>query len=404
MSTLPTVDLSQPTAAAAISGHLDTRTAATEVAHALVSQLNGPCDLALLFGSFHHRAAFTDAADIIRGAITPHVLLGATAESVLGVDEELEGLAGLTVIALRLPGVRLAPWHLVPPAAPVDLSKPEQVREWIGRADDFRAAILLADPFTTPIARLLEAVASCGGEGRPTPVFGGLASGASQPGHNVLIVNNQAGASGAVGVSIAGSVDVDCLVSQGCRPIGPPLVVTRARQNVILELGGRKAIESVQEIASDLSEAERALLKKGLLIGIVINEYKDRFGRGDFLIRNVVGFDQKSGGIAVADHMRTGQTVQFHVRDAATATEDLHLLLDAQELKDPAAAALLFTCNGRGTRLFNTPNHDLAAVTRRLGRIPIAGFFAAGEIGPIGDRSFVHGHTAVVGVFRKRAS
>jgi small ligand-binding sensory domain FIST len=203
-------------------------------------------------------------------------------------------------------------------------------------------------------------------------------------------------------VSISGHTEVDCVVSQGCRPIGPPVVITKGKNNVVAELGGRKPLEVVQEIAQDLDEKERFLLSKGLLVGVVIDEYKDRFGRGDFLIRNVVGIDQKNGAMAVADVIRVGQTIQFHVRDAETAREDLQLLLDAQELKEKPFAGLLFTCNGRGERLFETPNHDVGVVRERLGRIPVAGFFAAGEIGPVGDGSFVHGHTASLALFRTK--
>jgi small ligand-binding sensory domain FIST len=161
-------------------------------------------------------------------------------------------------------------------------------------------------------------------------------------------------------------------------------------------------LEVLQETAESLSDAEKRLLSRGLLVGTVINEYKPHFGRGDFLVRNVMGFDQRAGGIAIGELCKVGQTIQFHVRDAATATEDLQLLLDAQMVKDePPFAALLFSCNGRGNRLFGEPNHDLSIIHRRFGGdLPIAGFFAAGEFGPIGDRSFLHGHTASLALLR----
>jgi small ligand-binding sensory domain FIST len=205
---------------------------------------------------------------------------------------------------------------------------------------------------------------------------------------------------GAVGLTISGPVAVDLVVSQGCRPVGQAMVITKVKNNVILEIGGRKALEVIQEMAQALPERERPLLAKGLFAGLVTNEYKDRFGRGDFLVRNILAADKGAGSIAVGDVPRVGQTIQFHVRDAETAEEDLQLLLDAQELKDPPFAGLLFTCNGRGTRLFAKPNHDVNVIRQRLGSLPLAGFFAAGEIGPIGDRSFVHGQTASLALFR----
>ena len=217
-----------------------------------------------------------------------------------------------------------------------------------------------------------------------------MASGASQPGHNVLILDDHVVSGGAIGVSIAGDVGIDVVVSQGCRPIGSPLVITKAERNTVLELGGRPARAVLEEQARSLGPGERDLLAKGMLIGHVVDERRRPFGRGDFLVRNLLGIDRTSGGIMIGDVPRLGQTVQFHVRDAVTAGEDLQLLLDAQVLDESPFAALLFTCNGRGRRLFGRSGHDTGIIADRLGPVPIAGFFAAGEIGPIGLESYLH--------------
>jgi small ligand-binding sensory domain FIST len=401
MTTTPTRRTSAPMARVAVSGHLDTRTAATEVAHELHDALDGgSCDLVMVFASYHHRAALAGGAEILRKGLGPRVMLGCTAESVLGNERELEGFAGFAVMALTLSGVTLHPWQAAHGKPAIDWDSPQAVAELIGFDKDFRAAIMLADPFTTPISRVLPAIANCGGKDRPVPVVGGMASGASQPGNNIMLFNDQAFGAGVVGVSIGGPIAVDTVVSQGCRPIGDTFVVTKSNGNVIQELGGRKPLEALQEMANALTERDRELMAKGILCGMVINEYKDRFGRGDFLVRNILGIDQKSGTIAVGDMPRVGQTIQFHVRDAGTAAEDLQLLLDAQQLRDKPFAGLLFTCNGRGMKMFGEPNHDVGVIRSRLGDLPLAGFFAAGEIGPIGTQSFLHGHTAVLTLFR----
>jgi len=391
------------TSACALSGHLDTRTAGTEVAEQLDASIGPTCDLAIIFASFHHCAALPEAVETIRQTIHPRTTLAVTAESVLGGAEELEGLAGLSALAMRLPGVTLSPWSSTPDD-PIPLSHADQIAKRINLTDDFRVTIMLGDPFTTPITRLLPALTACGGRGRPVSVIGGMASGASQPGHNVLVLDDQVVRAGAIGVSIAGDVEIDFVVSQGCRPIGTPLVITKAKENVILELGGTAALQVLQEITNAMSEEERELLRRGVLIGNVIDEKKRHFGRGDFLVRNVLGVDQKRGGIVVGDLPRMGQTIQFHARDAVTASEDLQLLLDVQELKNKPFGGLLFSCNGRGQRLFEEANHDLGIINERLGSVPVAGFFAAGEIGPIGERSFLHGHTAALALFRKAAA
>jgi small ligand-binding sensory domain FIST len=185
------------------------------------------------------------------------------------------------------------------------------------------------------------------------------------------------------------------VVSQGCRPIGQPWLVTRAERNFVQELGGRPALERLEELATDATEEERALLRGGLHLGVVVDEHRTEFGRGDFLIRNVLGADRETGAVAVGERVTVGQTVQFQVRDAAAADEDLRELLAARS----GRGALLFTCNGRGQRLFGTPNHDAAVLDDLLGPIAAAGGFCAGEIGPVGGRNFLHGFTASVALF-----
>ena len=132
---------------------------------------------------------------------------------------------------------------------------------------------------------------------------------------------------------------------------------------------------------------------RGLHIGRVINEQRLDFGPGDFLIRNVLGADRAAGALAVAGTVELGETVQFQVRDADSADEDLRALL----AEAPAAhGALVFTCNGRGTHLFPEPDHDAMVVSESLNGAPVAGMFCAGELGPIGGHNFMHGFTASV--------
>lgn len=387
-------------AASAISSHIDTRTAAMEVAEQIHDQLAGRCDLLLVFATYHHRAALADSMQIMRRITSPRAALGVTAEAVLGGDMELDGRAGLSALGMNLGAAKLHTWH-TDPHNPIPLSDPAGMRHRIGYNKDLRTTVFLADPFSTPITRLLPALSQCSDNATPVPVVGGMASGASQPGMNVLVLNDRVMATGGIGLTISGDIDISFVVSRGCRPIGKPLIVTKAHENVILELGAKQALLALQELAENLPEEERHLLTQGLLLGTVINEYKERFGRGDFLIRSILGIDQRSGGIAVGDMPRVGQTVQFHVRDKTTAAEDLQLLLDAETLSAPPFAAMLFTCNGRGVRLFGQPGHDLNLIHQRLGNVPTAGFFAAGELGPIGQQSFLHGHTACLALLRQ---
>ena len=233
------------------------------------------------------------------------------------------------------------------------------------------------DPFSTPVIEVLEFM----DEHAPgIPLIGGMASAFSRPGGNVLLRNDQVFNDGMVGLSLSGKVKIQTVVSQGCRPVGLPLVITKAHGNVIEQLGGRAALAVLSDIVAGLSEADRHRVReKGMMIGRAISEYKEKFGRGDFLVRQIGGVDETHGAISVGDLVRVGQTVQFHVHDAEVAHEDLELLLSNERVGDPPPAALLFTCNGRGQRLFSEPNHDIALARKAMPESAIAGFSAAGR-------------------------
>ena len=392
---------SAASAASALGTHHDTRTTARHVMNQLGEHFVDGCDLLFLCLSFHYRAAFADVPASIREAIGARTVIGITAESVLANGVEVEGRGGLAALALRLPGVEVSPFRLEGNDAEL-LAGDEaalRVRDRMHVNEAHRTTILLADPFSIPTGPLLRLLGPM--HGLPSvSVVGGLASGASQPGHNVLLLDETIDSFGAVGVTLSGELRVDAIVSQGCRPIGQPMVITRSEGNIIKELGGRPAIAAAQEMADRLPAREKSLVSNGLLLGLVIDEYKPRFGRGDFLVRGLLGGDRDTGAIAVGDVPRVGQTVQFHVRDRDTADEDLRLLLDAEQLDSRPLASLLFTCNGRGRKLFEGPHHDARLLHDRLGGSPVAGFFAAGEIGPVGQRPFLHGHSAVAAVLR----
>jgi len=230
-------------------------------------------------------------------------------------------------------------------------------------------------------------------EDRPgMPVVGGMASAARAPGGNRLVIDDRVVTAGAVGAFLGPDVEVATVVSQGCRPVGSPFVVTRAEQNIVYELAGRAAVERMQQVAAGLSDEDRELLADLVQIGRVIDESKLDFGPGDFLVRTVIGADPNSGALRVGDIVEVGSTAQFQVRDAVSADQDLRRMVDGRT----ADAALLFTCNGRGTHLFPEPHHDAFVVSESLAGAPVAGMFCAGELGPIGGHNFMHGFTASV--------
>lgn len=386
----------QPHFAAALSTSPKTADALDEVCRRAGDELAARPDLALVFFSSQHVAqAETIAAEVLR-RLSVGCLLGCCGESIVGNDREIEGDAALVLWLAALPGVAIHPLHL-------DFERTPEGGTVTGWPDNLppswpsgSALLLLADPFSFPADWLLERL----NEDQPgVPVLGGMASGASGPGRSRLVFNDRVVSSGSVGALVHGAIEIRAVVSQGCRPIGRHYVVTKAEQNVIHELSGKPPLAQLQELFDELTPRDQQLVQSGLHVGRVINEYQDRFERGDFLVRNCVGADRETGALAIGDYIRPGQTVQFHVRDSQTADEDLRELIG----RASAAAALLFTCNGRGTRLFDRPNHDAAVLRELLGKVPVAGFFAQGEMGPIGGKNFLHGFTASAALFQSKA-
>lgn len=397
-----------------LSANVDPILAAEQVCEEVTQSVEpGQVDLAFVFASGAHADDLEMITQQIGQGLAPATLLGVSAESVVGTGVELEGQTGLSLFAASLPGTMLQTFtyrELPHIRDERDLESIERAAVTIGAAPDLRAVFIFADPFSVPAASVIEGLSLVPGAVpglKRCPILGGMASASSKPGGNALVVNGHVMKHGGVGVSVRGDVEIDHVVSQGCRPVGAPMVVTEAQRNVIKALGGRRAIDVLRELVGSLEAEDRELLTGGLFLGRVIDEYKSRFGRGDFLIRSVLGVDQQSGAIAIGDVLRVGQTVQFHVRDAQTAKEDLELLLGAQKLQTPPLGGLLFTCNGRGSSHFGEPNHDAERLSHGLAAddqtpMPLGGFFAAGEIGPIGGRSFLHGHTACAALIRPR--
>jgi small ligand-binding sensory domain FIST len=380
----------------ALSTARSTAAAFQQVIEKLGDGLAGePADLCLIFSSIHHADELARLAASIREQGNGRHVLGCTGESMVGEDREIEGSPALAVWSIKLPGVTIRPIRLDEPGA--------SALDWAQNLDQPEKAvlILLGDPFSFRVDDLLKRINQ---EVRGLRVIGGMASGSQVPRANQLILGDEAFLDGAVAVLLSGPVALRTIVSQGCRPVGHTMIVTKAENNVIRELGRRPAMEALQEMFQGLSPNEQQQIQDGLHIGRVINEYQGSFGRGDFLVRNVTGADD-SGAIQITDLVRVGQTIQFHVRDAETADEDLRQsLLLAREQAGRATrplGALLFTCNGRGTRLFDQPDHDVSMIHEVLGPIPVAGFFAMGEIGPIGGTNFVHGFTASIALFEQ---
>jgi small ligand-binding sensory domain FIST len=364
---------------AAISQHPDPAAAVGDVVGSVLEQVGQQPDTAVLFTTAEHTDSIHEIVESVRTLLAPTVLIGATAQAVIGGTLEAEEGPAISLWAGRLGAVEAVRLETISaPEGTAVVGMPDVA------AHGPRTLLLLTEPRTFPASALMHAA------NRQYPdlqIVGGVASCSVR---NHVILNDLVHDDGAVGVLLPGGLGERVVVSQGCRPVGEPLIVTAAVSNRITELGSRPATERLSETVDAANDAERELLSRGLHIGLVVDEHASEFGRGDFLIRGVLGADHSSGSIRVGASTPVGSTVQFQIRDAAAANEDLREMLAFAD----ADAALMFTCNGRGSRLFGAPDHDATLVAAAVNNGPVAGMFCAGEFGPIRGENHIHGFTA----------
>jgi small ligand-binding sensory domain FIST len=369
-----------------------------EAARAAGAALDGAAtDLVLVFASGTHLMAPEALIEGVSAELSPGALLGCGAGGVLAAGRERESGTGVAVWAASLggDGARVVPFH-----ATVEDDGDSAQLEGLPDAAGASGVIMLSDPYTFPTDAVLSALAQ---DAPGVPVLGGMASARTSADAAALFYDEEVRDRGAVGVVLTGVEMLPC-VSQGAAPLGPELTITSCEANVIQELAGRPALETVKRTIAGVGPRERALVSDGLLIGIVVGPGKPEYEPGDFLVRGVLGADPETGAVAVGAAVTEGQVVRLHARDARSADDDLRreLRVRVEALSgSPPAGALLFSCNGRGRAMFGTDDHDAAMVERELGGAPSAGFFAAGEIGPVGGRSFLHGFTATLAVFAR---
>jgi small ligand-binding sensory domain FIST len=373
-------------------------------AEKLRKQLQSPrVSLGVLFltpSLFPHAEA---VLEIVRVHGRVPLLVGCSSSSLISGNRELEDAQGLVLGLFALPGADLRAFHF----GQDQVEEPGGAADWPGITglgpDQTNGWLVFADPFHLDAETWLrgwnEAYA-------PLPVLGGLASGRpDEPGTQVYL-NGEVFDEGGVALSVGGEVGLKGVILQGCTPIGQTWTITRAERNLIHEIGNRPAYEVLAETFNGLPQEEQAKTRGNLFVGLVVNEYREDFHRGDFLIRNLLGADPRSGTLAVGAFPRPGQTLQFQRRDAEAATEDLDSLLGQarrQLSRTQIYGGCLCSCNGRGSHLFSMPNHDADLIQNRLGPFGLAGFFCNGEIGPVGDRNYLHGYTASLALFVKKA-
>ena len=383
----------------AISKKKDWRQAAQEAAEKAKAGLSGrPCDCALFFVSEPYPGLDpAELSSLLSKALGTPALLGCNASGVIGQDREIEMEPAISLLAMSLPDVKISPFSLSEADIASLASGPDLVRTLDLYPTEKPNFLCLADPMLCDVEKLLGLFNT----GYPErPVVGGMASGPAVGLRSWLALDGNAEPVAACGLALSGEISFETVVSQGCRPIGEPFIVTKADGHVLYALASRPAVEVLLETIENLSPRDRELARHSLLAGLVMNEYQSGFKRGDFLIRNIMGSDPEKGALMIGAPLRPGQTLQFQLRDAKTSTEDLEALLHNPGAKGAAQAALLFSCCGRGRGLYGAPDHDIGLIQSLRGPLPLAGFFANGEFGPVAGKNHIHGYTASLAFIR----
>lgn len=388
--------------ASAISSDPVFASAVREVSDAAAEQLQGSeAHLVLVFVSPHYAEHYQEIPALVAARFPGSVLIGCSANGVIGAGHEVEERPGFSLTTAFLPGVSIHPFSLTAPQIPEDTSNIAPWRALVGQPPTLNVHfILIADPFTFDATSLLTGLDFAFPDSRK---IGGLASGGPGRGSNALFVGSQIRRSGAVGVALSGNILVDTIVAQGCRPIGKPTIITRSQNNVVFELDGRPPLRVLRELYESLPERDKELFRTSLFAGLEMKSEEVEFHAGDFLVRNLIGIDPEAGAIAIGAVPKQWQVLQFLLRDSETATEDLKRLLERYRGSAQVGpqGALLFSCLGRGVHLFGKPDHDTSMFQESFGSVPLGGFFCNGEIGPVGRTTFLHGYTSAFALFRK---
>ena len=361
--------------------------------------------LGLVFITPRYFAQAAQILEILRIHGQIPLLAGCSSGSLIAGAEELEDAeAGIAVALYALPGAELKATHFtqedVEKAASNAGYWPQ--RTGVGASGN-NGWLVFADPFRLDGEAWLD---SWNAAYAPLPVLGGLASGDHTAQSTQVYLNGEVFEEGGVAISVAGPIELVGVISQGCTPIGETWTLTHVEGNLIHKIANRAAYEVLAETFNSMSTTDQRKSRGNLFVGLVMNEYLEEFHRGDFLVRNLIGVDPQTGTIAVGALPRPGQTVQFQRRDAAAATEDMAALLSRakEHLQDATIfGGCLCSCNGRGRGLFGTPNHDAKMIQESLGPMGLAGFFCNGEIGPVGKKNFLHGYTASLALFVRKA-
>jgi small ligand-binding sensory domain FIST len=354
-------------------------------------------DLVFLFASAHHAA---DVCPMLRAAVEmsgTEAVVGCSGMRVLTGRGEIEREPGIAALALAGEGLDATPF----------LARGEDAADQIAEKlrphrSEESALILLSDPFHYHPSALIRRIQETLGQ---VPIVGGAASGHPMERRTLQWRGEEIAEDGVSGVLLNGPWRVLTGVAQGCQPFGQAYTVTKAQGNVIHEIAFAPAADALKEALETLTPEEKEYAGRNIFAGLAMDEYATSRERGDFLIRNLIGMNPQTGAIAVAEQVEVGQTIQFNLRTPDAAHADIEQVVGrlATAVRGaPPHFGLYFNCLGRGFGLYGQPDHDISVIRRRLGDLPLVGFFGNAEFAPVAGKNFVHNYTGALALFAER--
>jgi small ligand-binding sensory domain FIST len=364
------------------------RRAAEEACGQALAGADG-CDVAILWTGPARGGPLRELLDAAIGALGTSAVVGTTAHGVLAPDREHLGDAAVLVLALS--GIEAAPF-LIPDVGGREEAAAEEVAARLGsagRAEDL--VVLFPDPRALDLGALLTQLDRAVGDARI------VGAGSADPlsGPPLQFEGREVVSGGVAGVALRGSRPARIGVTQACRPSTGLLTVTRCRGHWVLELDGRPALDVYREAARGPLGADLPRAAAFLLVALPIEPEPVSLRPGSYLVRHVIGFDEKANAFAIPEAPRAGQRLALAPREPETAREDLKAMLE--ELGTPSPAfGLYLDCCARAMPFFGVPGLEAAYLARAFEGVPIAGMFGSCEMGPIGPSAQLLTYTGVL--------
>ena len=379
----------------------DTGRAAEDAASKAVASFSGgAADFVVVFATAEHGQALPSLlSSVERTAGTPYVV-GCSAVGVIAAGREIEEGPALGVLAVRSDQLRGTPF-LFRDAGDQGLTAALQIGQRLAGSRESEDLVLVwPDPFVVRPDRLLQGLDATLG---PVPVAGGASSTSVVTSGTFQFSGSEASRGAVSGLRLGGRFRHVVAVTQGCRPLGEPLRVTSAHENIILEVDGVPALEALRRyLPKELRDADPEDSLSSVTIALLPEGEDVRLHAGEYLVRNIVAVDPDTGVLAIAAEVEEGQMILFALREGDAARADAGSVLSRVATAAPAGGyrfGFYFDCLERGSALYGAQGVDAALIASHLPDVPVLGFFCNAEIAPLRGANHLFTYSGVLVLF-----